>query len=244
MHHIQQVAYSQCFLTQLLTWRSGNADRSRIFAGCDALLTDFRTAGDAIQGQDDGIAQSLSLFLFPMHQVLILATWYLLDPSLSALLSFSATLSVLAYIHVVCTVIMPSVFKHSPFVSLRPDQDCGREKKKQSSTSSSLAYRNVNGGANDSAADSSKTKSYTNGSYAKTNGYTNGYTNGSTNGSSQRSSDDEFLRLSSPQQDVLLLHGPRQKYSLEKAKDIPELRGDDEILVQVLAIGLNVSLSL
>jgi hypothetical protein len=178
-----------------------------------------------------------------MHQVLKLATWCLLDPSLSALLSFSATLSVLSYIHVVCTVIMPSVFKHSPFVSLRPDQDCGREKKKQSSTSSALAYRNVNG-TNGAAANGRKSESSTNGSYAKANGYTNGYTNGSTNGSSQRSSDDEFLRLSSPQQDVLLLHGPRQKYSLEKAKDIPELRGDDEILVQVLAIGLNVSLSL
>ncbi|KAJ7431302.1 chaperonin 10-like protein [Mycena galericulata] len=38
---------------------------------------------------------------------------------------------------------------------------------------------------------------------------------------------------------VLLLHGPRQKYALEKAKDIPSIQSDDEILIQVLAIGLN-----
>lgn len=50
---------------------------------------------------------------------------------------------------------------------------------------------------------------------------------------------DEFIKLDRPQQDVLLLHGPRQKYSLEKARDIPELRSDREILIQVLAIGLN-----
>lgn len=51
--------------------------------------------------------------------------------------------------------------------------------------------------------------------------------------------EDEFLRLEKPQQDLLLLHGPRQKYTLEKSKEIPELHGDDEILVQTLAIGLN-----
>ncbi|KAB8349429.1 hypothetical protein FH972_023456 [Carpinus fangiana] len=43
---------------------------------------------------------------------------------------------------------------------------------------------------------------------------------------------DEFLKLSQPQQDVLLLHGPRQKYSLEKAQDVPELKSDNEILIQ------------
>jgi hypothetical protein len=63
-------------------------------------------------------------------------------------------------------------------------------------------------------------------------------TNG-TNGHHNSHNDDEFLRLDQPQQDLLLLHGPRQKYTLEKAQGIPELRGDDEILVQTLAIGLN-----
>lgn len=62
----------------------------------------------------------------------------------------------------------------------------------------------------------------------------------SLNGTAAQTHDeDEFLRLEKPQQDLLLLHGPRQKYTLEKAKEIPELRGDDEILVQTLAIGLN-----
>jgi NADPH:quinone reductase-like Zn-dependent oxidoreductase len=63
-------------------------------------------------------------------------------------------------------------------------------------------------------------------------------TNG-INGHHNSHNDDEFLRLDQPQQDLLLLHGPRQKYTLEKARGIPELRGDDEILVQTLAIGLN-----
>ena len=44
--------------------------------------------------------------------------------------------------------------------------------------------------------------------------------------------DDGFQHLSKPQQDVLLLHGPRQKYSLETT-EIPDLTSDREILVQV-----------
>ena len=174
-----------------------------------------------------------------MHDLFILGAWLLFDPSLLALLTFCTALSVLSLLLQVATsdVIMPSVFKNSPFVSLRPDQDCGRTKK-PSSSKSSLPFRSIAGtnGTNGSSHDG---ETSTNGSYGKANGHTNGHTNGSTNESTQRSSDDEFLRLSSPQQDVLLLHGPRQKYSLEKARDIPELRGDDEILVQVLAIGLN-----
>lgn len=140
---------------------------------------------------------------------------------------------------------MPSVFKHSPFVSLRPDHDCGRQKKSDS-TSSSLPFRDLNGanGSNgtDGHLDGHKdTDSLTNGTSSWANSYPSSYTNGTSNGgtSKHRTSDDEFLRLSSPQQDVLLLHGPRQKYSLEKAKNIPELHRDDEILIQVLAIGLN-----
>ena len=44
---------------------------------------------------------------------------------------------------------------------------------------------------------------------------------------------DLFQHLSKPQQDVLLLHGPRQKYSLQTTGQIPELRAEREILVQV-----------
>ncbi|KAK3705880.1 hypothetical protein LTR37_013033 [Vermiconidia calcicola] len=133
---------------------------------------------------------------------------------------------------------MPSVFKHSPFVSLRPDQDCGREKKQNPSTSAP-SFRNLTG-AKGTAADWENGTKAPEESDSKANGHqVNGTVNGHSSGSSHRSFDDEFLRLSSPQQDVLLLHGPRQKYSLEKAKDIPELRGDDEVLIQVLAIGLN-----
>lgn len=61
----------------------------------------------------------------------------------------------------------------------------------------------------------------------------------STKSDSSHEHGDEFLRLPSPQQDVLLLHGPRQKYKLEQSQDIPELRDDKEILIQVLAVGLN-----
>lgn len=44
---------------------------------------------------------------------------------------------------------------------------------------------------------------------------------------------DNFQHLPRPQQDVLLLHGPRQKYSLQTTGQIPALRSDREILVQV-----------
>lgn len=55
----------------------------------------------------------------------------------------------------------------------------------------------------------------------------------------QQTKDDGFQRLPKPQQEILLLHGPGQRYRLEKAHDIPELKSDQEILVQVVAIGLN-----
>ena len=107
---------------------------------------------------------------------------------------------------------MPSTLSSSPFLSLKPDQECGRSASHSTPSSQSL-----------------------NGKLSRING--NG-TNG-TNGVNGAHEHDDFLRLSSPQQDLLLLHGPRQKYVLEKARDIPELTRDDEILVQVLAIGLN-----
>lgn len=69
-------------------------------------------------------------------------------------------------------------------------------------------------------------------------GYTNGVPQG-VNSPALIDKSDEFLQLSQPQQDVLLLHGPGKRYSLEKQKDIPTLKTDREVLIQVLAIGLN-----
>ena len=45
-----------------------------------------------------------------------------------------------------------------------------------------------------------------------------------------------FQHLPKIQQNVLLLHGPRQKYTLDRNGHIPELRSNREILVQVNAI--------
>lgn len=49
----------------------------------------------------------------------------------------------------------------------------------------------------------------------------------------QQTESDQFQRLPKPQQEILVLHGPRQRYRLEKAQDIPELKSYEEILVQV-----------
>lgn len=70
------------------------------------------------------------------------------------------------------------------------------------------------------------------------NGNTKPQTNGDgnapkTNGDLNGNHDDAFQHLPKPQQDMLLLHGPRQKYRLEKAGEIPEIQSDREILVQV-----------
>ena len=115
---------------------------------------------------------------------------------------------------------MPSTLSSSPFLSLRPDHDCGRRKEQTAAPSKSF----------------SSISNLTNGDRVKVNGSSEAHTNGHA---SSTGSNDEFLRLDKPQQDLLLLHGPRQKYSLERAKEIPELHGDREILVQILAIGLN-----
>ena len=110
---------------------------------------------------------------------------------------------------------MPSILSTSPFVSLRPDTSCGRQQHSNGDAENDLVHRQK----------------------ASTNGITNG-DRSEANGSSLESN-DEFLRLSKPQQDVLLLRGPAQRYSLEQAQDVPDLKDDREILVQVLAIGLN-----
>lgn len=130
---------------------------------------------------------------------------------------------------------MPSTV--SPFLSLKSDQTQGRAREQSPTPPRSFSSLN-------SAA--SKLSINGHGENARSNGHPNNYVNGNANGNANgiaatpsQHSQDEFLRLESPQQDLLLLHGPRQKYSLEKSKDIPELRDDREILVQVLAIGLN-----
>ena len=121
---------------------------------------------------------------------------------------------------------MPSTYSSGPFVSLKPNADCGRGQTQSSKSFSGLSTPSGNGHGNGVNGHSS-------------NGYSNGYTNGNGIKSPNDSSSDEFLRLDAPQQDLLLLHGPRQKYKLEKSSSIPELQGEREILVQVLAIGLN-----
>ena len=45
--------------------------------------------------------------------------------------------------------------------------------------------------------------------------------------------------LSAAGQDVLLIHGPGQEYKLTQNHSIPELKADHEILVKVIAVGLN-----
>lgn len=138
---------------------------------------------------------------------------------------------------------MPSQLSNSPFLALRADDSCGRHHEEHT-VKSKAPFSSLL-----SASKSGQTNGYSNGTTnGATNGATNGYSNGysnsfpkvpQANGVSTPPIKDEFIRLETPQQDVLLLHGPRQRYSLEKAHDIPELRSDREILIQVLAIGLN-----
>ncbi len=44
---------------------------------------------------------------------------------------------------------------------------------------------------------------------------------------------DHFQHVPKSQQEVLLLHGPGQRYSLHREGQIPELTSDREILIQV-----------
>ena len=118
---------------------------------------------------------------------------------------------------------MPHTISSTPFLSLQHDASCGR-------TESDLVV-NSSGDAPFSSLSS-----------PRTNGLTPADVRHIANGASkasQKLGSDEFLKLSQPQQDVLLLHGPGKRYSLERAQQIPTLRHDREILVQVLAIGLN-----
>lgn len=127
---------------------------------------------------------------------------------------------------------MPSVLGNSPFLSLRSDDSCGRN---HTSNSRDVPFRSLtsNGQSSHSNTNGHSSHNHTN---AKSNGHSDSHAE--TNGNSH-AHNDEFLKLSTPQQDVLMLHGPRQRYSLEKAQEIPELKHDREMLIQVLAIGLN-----
>ena len=70
---------------------------------------------------------------------------------------------------------------------------------------------------------------------------TNGIVKPTVNGESHRAEIDGHKgrhhdlsqHLSKSQQDVLLLHGPGQRYSLHKEGEIPELQSDREILIRV-----------
>jgi hypothetical protein len=42
-----------------------------------------------------------------------------------------------------------------------------------------------------------------------------------------------------PHQEVLLLHGPKQKYAHTREQPIPSLKNDREMLVEVEVVGLN-----
>lgn len=163
-----------------------------------------------------------------MHEVFRWALWCLVSPNPTAFLVLSGW-SLLGLL--VLQVTMPSFISSSPFLSVRPDHDCGRSKAEDSVTTKTPIVNDGINGTNE---------------YVNHNGRprydisaVNGYAHGRADSHDRAIQDDEFLRLASPQQELLLLHGPRQKYSLERAKDIPDLRRDDEVLVQVLAIGLN-----
>ena len=130
--------------------------------------------------------------------------WIIAGPDAVALLTFTCIVSLLL---VTSIKTMPSVLSSSPFLSLRPDHDCGRHKEQATDPVKSFASINGSAPKDNIHGTSNHNKNAANGA--------NGFTY-------DTHSEDEFLRLSSPQQDVLLLHGPRQKYSLERARDIPE----------------------
>lgn len=117
---------------------------------------------------------------------------------------------------------MPSVLSNDPFLALRHDATChARSAPSQNGENTPTPFSSL-----------TPSSPVVDGNYPST--AQNVVTNGNHSGS-----DHEFLKLSKPQQDVLLLHGPRQRYTLEKTHAIPELHSDREILVQVVAIGLN-----
>lgn len=121
---------------------------------------------------------------------------------------------------------MPSVISGTPFLSLRPDHDC--ERQRDVSTNGASAHSSL-------LSPPGRSKQGESGA-----GPAKGQEHGNLNGISESpTTSSPFLKLPHPQQSLLRLHGPRQKYTLERGASLPLVTGDDEILVQVLAIGLN-----
>lgn len=58
----------------------------------------------------------------------------------------------------------------------------------------------------------------------------------------QKVEDDTVQRVPGPQQEVLLLHGPGQRYRLEKSQDIPVLKSDQEILIKVCTANMKTKI--
>lgn len=163
----------------------------------------------------------------------------------------------------VAVTTMPSKISNGPFLGLRPDPQCGREDVNGHHQLDGAANGGVNGHhhhhdkpstpfvslrSGPTTPNGSQSASWAslnglgkaiNGHTENTNGYSHNHSHDAANGNGTFNGGDEFLRLDTPKQDVLVLHGPRQKYSLERATDIPALKSDDELLIQVLAIGLN-----
>lgn len=136
---------------------------------------------------------------------------------------------------------MPTSIASGPFLSLRQQQEeaNGVNGHQSSYPPSPAPFSSLKSGRPSTAHSHiySNIHTYAEGHNNGTNG-TNGVVE--TVGSALYTADDDnALKLGAPHQDVLLLHGPRQKYALEKSKEIPSLKGDDELLIQVLAVGLN-----
>ena len=56
---------------------------------------------------------------------------------------------------------------------------------------------------------------------------------------SEKQAQVEILEFNVPHQEVLLLHGPKQKYAHTKEQPIPTLENDREMLVEVEVLWLN-----
>lgn len=59
---------------------------------------------------------------------------------------------------------------------------------------------------------------------------------------SQKVEEDTVQRVSRPQQEALLLHGPGQRYRLERSQDIPVLKSDQEILIKVCTANMETKI--
>lgn len=59
----------------------------------------------------------------------------------------------------------------------------------------------------------------------------------------QKVEGDTVQRVPGPQQEVLLLHGPGQRYRLERSQDIPVLKSDQEILIKVCKANMKTKIS-